>query len=103
MRDIIDFEKETERTAWERLIAGIIYCAVLDYLENYRRSLRSKPNSRQRNKAVCEMYLIERFFLSRWCATLTGDNGEKILRLTKKAAKSGIDCCKLRKNVVEYC
>lgn len=103
MRDIIEAEKETERTAWERLIAGIIYCAVLDYIENYRRSLQFEPNSANRNKAVCEMYLIERFFLSRWCSVLTGDNGEKILRLTKNAAKSGIDCCKLRKNVVEYC
>lgn len=89
MRDIIDFDRETERTAWERLIAGIVYCAVLDYIENYLRSLRFKPNSAKRNEAYCEMYLIEKFFLSRWCALLTNDNGERILELTKKYCEGG--------------
>lgn len=93
--EYVRFFKEDESSPWERLIAGIIYCAVQDYAKCYC-DMRNFRSGKRHEEAVCELYLIERFFESQWCDLLTNGNGEKILRLTKKAAKGGIDCCKLR-------
>lgn len=71
------------------LAAAIVRQAVADYVDAYYRMIETRPNSTARNKATCDLYLIERFFLSRWCGTLTFDNGEAVLAMAKRQCRGG--------------
>ena len=71
------------------LAAAIVRQAVQDYNDAYFRMMETRPNSAARNKATCELYLIERFFFSRWCNVLTFDHGEAVLAMAKRRCKGG--------------
>lgn len=71
------------------LAAAIVHQAVEDYIGTYFRMMETRPNSVARNKATCELYLIERFFFSCWCNVLTFDHGEAVLAMAKRRCKGG--------------
>ena len=69
------------------LAAAIVRQAVQDYTDAYFHMMETRPNSAARNRAMCELYLIEQFFLSSWCGALTFDNGEAVLAMAKRRCK----------------
>ena len=71
------------------LAAAIVHQAVEDYIDAYFRMMDTRPNSAARSKAMCELYIIERFFLSAWCGALTFDHGDAVLAMAKRQCRGG--------------
>lgn len=69
---------------YERLAAAIVRQAICDWrltiaeMDNYRKGSAAWERER------CNLYLLEQWFLGRWCAMLTYGNGEALLDMLKR-------------------
>ena len=78
----MNFERE-----YVDLAAAIVRQAVSDYSDAYYEMISTRAYSEVYNRAVCDLYLIEEFFLSSWCGVLTFGNGERVLAAVKRKCK----------------
>ena len=71
-------------TPYERLAAAIVRQAVLDFYETKAYMSELKRGGSAWEKQRCNLYLIEKWFLSDWCCALTYGQNEELLRRVKK-------------------
>ena len=74
----------TEERAYEDLANAVIFRAVRDY-QHALIKLHLNPNSRE---AESDRRILERFFHSEWCSTLTNMDGEVLMDIAKKQVEA---------------
>lgn len=68
----------------ELLAVAIVKQAIDDWHAARLRVLGCRKGGVPWEKARCDMYIVETWFLGRWCGMLTFGHGEEILEKLKK-------------------
>ena len=69
---------------YERLAAAIVKQAIQDYVELRYKQDELRFGSIPWERARCNTYLLEKWFLSDWCGMLTYGHGEILLDKIKR-------------------
>ena len=68
---------------FDLLAAAIVHQAAHDWYELKGKKNMLRYGSAAWERVRCEQYILEQWFLSDWCATLTYGNGELLLEKLK--------------------